>query len=110
MDEIALLPFVISIPAFVVIGYTIVDALRRSDLSGGRKVMWVAVAIVLPVVGSFLYLLSRPFRDPVHTGIRGNDRTTEFVELLIRREAGDVDDAEFSAAKQALFADAGTGD
>ena len=103
MDEIALLPIVISIPAFVVIAYTIIDVLRRSDLAPVRKAMWIALAVLLPVVGSFLYLFSRPFTDPGHTTVRGNERTTALIDLLVRRHDGEIDDAHFDAAKREIF-------
>ncbi len=103
MSNIVLLPLVVSIPAFVVIGYTIFDAMRRPDLPAMRKLVWTVVAVVIPVVGSFLYLLSRPLRDPGHTSARGNQRTSELIELLVGREGGDVGDDEFVRAKHAIF-------
>ena len=67
MSDIAILPLVISVPAFVLIGSTILDAARRPDLPALRKAGWIVITLVLPVVGSVLYLLARPFRDPAHT-------------------------------------------
>jgi len=93
----------VSVPAIILIGFTVVDVVRRPDLSVGRKVVWLAVVVVLPVVGTFLYLLARPFPDPITPRIEHNDRTAQFVDLLERRELGAVPDREFKATALRLF-------
>ena len=108
MADIAVLPWIISIPAFVVIAVVIVDAARRTDLSGMRKALWIGAAVVLPVVGAFLYLLSRPFVDPAHTVVRGNKPTTDLIELLMQRGAGTIGDEDFEARKRRIFEEATT--
>jgi len=44
-----------------------VDAIRRRDLSGGAKVLWVALIIILPVIGTIIYVIARP-RMPEYGG------------------------------------------
>lgn len=44
---------------FVVI-YTFVDNFRRDDHSGAAKAGWALAIIVLPLLGSLLYILTRP--------------------------------------------------
>ncbi len=37
-----------------------IDVFRRSDLSGAARIGWVALVLVLPVVGVLVYLVTRP--------------------------------------------------
>jgi hypothetical protein len=36
-----------------------VDVFRRTDLSGGAKVLWLCVLILIPFLGLFVYYLAR---------------------------------------------------
>jgi hypothetical protein len=38
----------------------IVDMIRRPDLTGGKKALWVLFIVVLPVIGLIAYLIARP--------------------------------------------------
>ena len=38
----------------------IVDMWRRKDMSRGRMAIWVAVIILLPIIGTLAYYLFRP--------------------------------------------------
>ena len=106
MGDIWVLPFVVAIPVYLLIGYTIFDIVRRSDLAGLRKALWIGAVVVLPVIGTLLYLLARPFADPAHVTRRGNDRSHAIVTLLSRHAAGAISDEEFATAKRRVFADA----
>jgi hypothetical protein len=35
------------------------DIFRRHDITGGRKVMWIVLIIVLPYIGTFIYLVTQ---------------------------------------------------
>ncbi len=94
---------VVSVPALILVGFTIFDAVRRRDLTAWRKALWLALVVVVPVLGTFLYLLARPFPDPITQGIDGNARTAEFVDLLERRERGDLHEDELRLQTQRLF-------
>ena len=96
---------VVSVPAIILIGFTVVDVVRRRDFSIGRKVIWLAVVVVLPVLGTFLYLLARPFPDPIMERVERNDRTAQFVKLLERRERGSLSGEELKEAARRLFGD-----
>ena len=96
---------VVSVPAIILIGFTVVDVVRRRDLSVGRKVIWLAVVVVLPVLGTLLYLLARPFPDPIMERVERNDRTAQFVKLLERREGGSLSGEELKEAARRLFGD-----
>ena len=94
---------VVSVPAIILIGFTVVDVVRRPDLSIGRKIMWLAAVVVLPVIGTLFSLLARPFPDPITRRIEHNDRTAQFVDLLERRELSAVPDPEFRETAVRLF-------
>ncbi len=96
---------VVSVPAIILIGFTVVDVVRRRDLSIGRKIIWLAAVVVLPVFGTFFYLLARPFPDPIMQRVERNDRTAQFVKLLDRRERGSLSGEELEEAARRLFGD-----
>lgn len=106
MGEFTLLPYVVAVPAYLVIGFTIFDAARRSDLVASRKALWIAVAAIVPILGTLLYLLNRPFDDPGRGPASMNARTTNLTALLEQREAGAIDDDAFALAKRRIFAGA----
>ncbi|TMK14384.1 MAG: hypothetical protein E6G37_04825 [Actinobacteria bacterium] len=37
-----------------------VDVIRRPDLRGGAKVLWVLLILILPVLGVIAYVIARP--------------------------------------------------
>ena len=36
------------------------DIFRRDDLSGGGKALWTLVLVLFPVIGTLIYIFSRP--------------------------------------------------
>lgn len=106
MENLPILPFVVAIPAYLLIGMSIFDIVRRSDLVGLRKLLWVVAVVVLPVAGTFVYLLARPFVDPAHVTLRGNQRTRALVSLVEQHEAGSIDDDGYADSKRGIFAEA----
>jgi hypothetical protein len=38
----------------------LVDVMRRPDLGGGSKVLWVLVILCIPWIGVLIYLVARP--------------------------------------------------
>jgi Phospholipase_D-nuclease N-terminal len=38
----------------------LVDVMRRPDLGGGSKVLWVIVILCVPWLGVLIYLIARP--------------------------------------------------
>jgi hypothetical protein len=55
-----LLAALIVIPLLLIWVLTVVDLLRRHDLSGPRKVLWALVVLLIPVVGVIVYFVARP--------------------------------------------------
>jgi hypothetical protein len=39
--------------------YALINVLRNNSVNGGAKILWVAIIIVAPIVGSLTYLLWR---------------------------------------------------
>ena len=106
MEDLAFRPFVVAVPAYLLIGYTIFDIVRRPDLTSLRKALWTVGVVVVPVVGTFIYLLARPFHDPARTTRRGNERTNAIVALIEQHAVGSISDDDFSASKRRVFDDA----
>ncbi len=100
-----LLPVVVSIPALLVMGATIADAVGRPDLGRGRKALWTVAVAVMPVIGVLIYLIARPFDDPGHGLAEGNERTAELLAVLDRQQGGELPPAEYAAAKLRIFGD-----
>ncbi len=107
MSDIVVLPLLVSVPALVLVAATIVDAARRPDLRAGGRVGWVVVAAMLPVLGTFIYLLARPMRGPASVTARVNARTEALAALIRQHEAGDISPAAYQEAKRCLFSHAG---
>jgi hypothetical protein len=55
-----LLATLIAIPLLLIWVLTLVDLVRRHDLSGSRKVLWALVVLLVPVVGVIVYFIARP--------------------------------------------------
>jgi hypothetical protein len=55
-----LLPVLIAIPLLLIWVLTLVDIVRRHDLSGSRKVLWALVVLLVPIVGVIVYFVARP--------------------------------------------------
>jgi hypothetical protein len=55
-----LLPVLIAIPLLLIWVLTVVDIVRRHDLSASRKVLWALVVLLVPIVGVIVYFVARP--------------------------------------------------
>ncbi len=64
------------------------DIFRRNDLSGVAKAGWLLVLVILPFLGSLIYIAMRP------------KVTAQDVELMTRAEAGQKAAASVSVADQ----------
>ncbi|WP_196279235.1 SHOCT domain-containing protein [Catellatospora vulcania] len=102
----------IFIPLLLIWAFAIVDIFRRDDLSGWLKALWIVVVILLPFLGTLIYLI---FRQPGATAQerRAMDQASrEFVEkyspndsaqqlklLSDLHDRGKLSDAEFAEEK-----------
>jgi hypothetical protein len=56
-----MLLFFIWIPLIMLWFFAIVDIFRRRDLSGWGKALWLLVIVIFPWLGTFIYLIARPW-------------------------------------------------
>lgn len=50
----------IFLPLAMIWAFALIDVFRRDDLGGGSKALWVICIIVLPFLGTLIYLIARP--------------------------------------------------
>jgi hypothetical protein len=50
----------IAIPLVLIWILTLVDIVRRHDLRGGSKALWIAATLFVPVIGPIVYFIARP--------------------------------------------------
>jgi hypothetical protein len=55
-----LLPTLIAIPRILIWLLTWVDILRRDDIGGGSKALWMVVTFLVPLLGPIVYFIARP--------------------------------------------------
>ena len=48
------------VPLIMLWVFALVDIFQRADIGGGSKALWVAVVILLPFLGTLIYLIARP--------------------------------------------------
>lgn len=101
----------------------VADIFRSRDLSGWAKALWTLLIIVLPVLGSLVYLIVRgegmfersaeeherreeAFRSYIRgaTGNSGTSVADELTKLASLREAGTISQDEFETQKAKLLA------
>jgi hypothetical protein len=90
------------------------DLFRRRDLSGGMKVVWVLALILLPFLGSLIYLLTRkPTPEDAEDEAAakaqlqrqvGYSSADEIAKLEQLKASGALTQAEFDTAKAKALA------
>jgi len=90
--------FFIMAAAFTIFIALFVDILRRHDLAGGMKALWVLALVILPFVGSLIYIAMRP-RRPVGELLPAQNTEMsaeeQFAELDRLKATGKITDAEY---------------
>src|SRR5947209_17916924 len=56
---LSMLVFFVWAAWFVMLFWIIVNILRRKDIGGGSKVIWLIFVVALPYLGVFVYILSQ---------------------------------------------------
>jgi hypothetical protein len=108
--------FLIFLPLAMMWGFALVDIFRRDDMSGFTKALWVVCVIVVPFLGTLIYLVMRPVgatreeRELLSAGGRGFETryaaptgTSELLALADLHDRGKLTDAEFTAEKARLL-------
>lgn len=99
---------VIWIGLFLTWSISIWDIFRRHDLSGGAKAGWFILVIVIPFIGTVIYLLVRPRNLDAHVTTEmvegaSPQSAAQQIETLARlHEAGHLTDEEFARQKAKL--------
>jgi len=51
---------IVLIPLVIAWAYALIDIVRRVDIRIGAKALWAVCVILLPFIGTLIYLLLRP--------------------------------------------------
>jgi hypothetical protein len=102
--------FFIVVPCIMLWVFALFDIFRRHDLHAMARVLWVLLVIVLPLLGTLIYLVARP-SDPdfgtYPTGpseSAGAANTADQLKTLGELRAnGTLTEQEFAAAKARLL-------
>jgi hypothetical protein len=111
----AFLLLLIFVPLVLIWGLAVVDIFRRDDIGGAGKAVWLVVVIVLPFIGTLVYLVlrrpgaTRQERAAMSEIDRDFDQhfappTAEQLKTLAElHDAGKLSDEEFASAKAKLL-------
>ena len=91
------------------------DVIRRDDLSGGRKAVWIVFMIILPFIGCLTYIIARPKltaqdvrmatqAEAAQRAAAGVSTADELKKLNDLRSAGVINDAEYEDLKKKALA------
>jgi hypothetical protein len=102
----------IYVPLLLIWGTSMVDIFRRDDIGGGRKALWLVTVLVLPLLGTLIYLITRPAgatqreRQLIESASRDfvaryapDDSAQRLQVLADLHDRGALSDAEFQAEK-----------
>ena len=98
------------VPLMVVWFGSIADLISRPDISGWTKAAWMVAVVVLPFLGTLIYVIVRPrvFERPgavYRAGDGGSRGPADDLATLARlHDTGSLSDTEFVAAKARLIA------
>jgi len=108
--------FMLFLPLALVWATALADIVRRDDMSGGSKALWVVCVILVPFLGTLIYLMTRPrgatfgerlaFEDAGHVhGTRDapSNELSELTALADLHDRGKLTDSEFAAEKARLL-------
>jgi hypothetical protein len=110
--------FFVLIPLTIAWAFAVFDIFRRGDLSGWGKAGWFVAVIVLPWLGTFLYLLFRPREVPdearraeaaARQAYERSLAADQIAKLSALHTQGELSDQEFASAKAHLLMTMGGG-
>jgi len=92
MSELSVLAFV-ALPYIGLLVWSIIEISRRADLDTAGRVGWLALVVLLPVVGLAIYIVARPPKGAQLSGGRADASNAEaLVVLAERRQRGELTD------------------
>jgi phospholipase D-like protein len=91
------------------------DIIRRDDLSGGKKAVWIVFMIILPFIGCLTYIIARPKMtaqdvrlatqaEAAQRAAAGVSTADELQKLNDLRSAGVINDTEYEDLKKKALA------
>jgi len=108
--------FLIFLPLAMVWGFALIDIFRRDDMSGLSKALWVTCVILVPFLGTLIYLVMRPAGATREERVAIEDANREYVQrfassagvsdlamLAELHDRGKLTDDEFAAEKARLL-------
>lgn len=112
----------IYIPLIMIWAFALIDIFRRDDLHGTAKAVWLVVVILLPFIGTVIYLIMRKPGATPEEREAIDAASREFVErtspattaeqlktLADLHDRGKLSDSEFASEKARLLLSAGSG-
>lgn len=82
-----------------------VDVLRRRDMTGPAKVLWILLILVLPILGLIIYFFVRPHdasyraEEAPSPGTSERSVASELEALEKKRDGGEISEDEYQAEK-----------
>ncbi|MFO7547756.1 MAG: hypothetical protein R6X29_02620 [Acidimicrobiia bacterium] len=80
----------VTIPLWVVVTGSAIQLLRRTDIGGWRKLLWLLAIVGLPAIGTAVYLVVRPVPLVQDTREQHGGPGAELTDLIDRLAAGDL--------------------
>jgi hypothetical protein len=91
------------------------DVIRRDDLSGGGKALWIIFMVILPFIGCLTYIIVRPKvtaqdvriaaqAEAAQRAAAGVSTADELAKLNQLRSQGVINDAEYEDLKKKALA------
>lgn len=91
------------------------DVIRRDDLSGGSKALWIIFMVILPFLGCLIYIIVRPKvtaqdvrmaaqAEAAQRAAAGVSTADELAKLSQLRSQGVINDAEYEELKKKALA------
>jgi len=91
------------------------DVIRRDDLSGGGKALWIIFMVILPFIGCLTYIIVRPKvtaqdvrmaaqAEAAQRAVAGVSTADELAKLNELRSQGVINDAEYEDLKKKALA------
>jgi hypothetical protein len=108
--------FLVFVPLAMIWAFALIDIFRRDDMSGWSKALWVTCVILVPFLGTLVYLIARPAGATAQEREMLDDANREFVArytpapgvselstLADLHDRGKLTDDEFAAEKARLL-------
>jgi type VI protein secretion system component VasK len=91
------------------------DVIRRDDLSGGKKAVWIVFMVILPFLGCLTYIIVRPKvtaqdvrmaaqAEAAQRAAAGVSTADELSKLNQLKSQGVINDAEYEDLKKKALA------